>query len=163
MSSLLLSETLLKDIKSTVHTLSYVAGMISNYEKKVSHKYKRESVYTQRDFSPSVIRVEHENIHAYFEKMVESNIFSSNSERLFHAFSGAEATPVVENNLTSYHELGQSSFEAFVESRILKETSTHVVVRKHRLQTFTVKKVSKRKVSNLEKECKLITQWQCKC
>ena len=147
------------DISSTVHTLEYVAEMINNYEMQVAHKYQREKNVLHRDLSPAVIAADHDNICAYFEKMKESEIFSSKNERLFHAFSHKEVSAGVEKDLTTYGDIGKSSYEAYVESKILKQTSVkNTVIRKHRLKTFTAKKCSRSRVTNLEKERKLITK-----
>ena len=147
------------DISSTVHTLEYVAEMINNYDMQVAHKYQREKTVVHRDLSPAVIIADHDNICAYFEKMNESEIFSSQNEHLFHAFTGQDVSAGVEKDMTEYGETGKNSFEAYVESRILKKTSVkHAVIRKHRLKTFSIKKNLRRRVSNLEKERKLITK-----
>ena len=80
------------DISSTVHTLEYVAELINNYDMQVAHKHRRETNTLHRDLSPAVIIADHDNIAAYFEKMEESEIFSSKNEHLFHAFSGHDVS-----------------------------------------------------------------------
>ena len=147
------------DISSSVHTLEYVAKMVHHYGEQVGHKSQTEKNGSQRDLSPAVIIADHNNILAYYKKIQDSEMFSQSNERLFHAFTNAEATAAVENDLTSYAEIGKKSFENFVESRILKKTSVkNTVLKKHRLKTFTVKPCSKRRISSMEKERKLITK-----
>ena len=75
---------------------------------------------------------------------------------LVNKFTQKVANPAQRSDLLNFQSLGQQEFLQRVSSVILKTPSVQTPNRKHRLQTFSEKKVTKSRVSQLEKDRKLI-------
>ena len=74
---------------------------------------------------------------------------------LCNFLENVEATPEQSHDLMSLRSIGQQGFVSIVKSKFLKESSTNIVTRKKRLCTFTITKVQKQRVKQIEKERKL--------
>ena len=57
-----------------------------------------------------------------------------------------KATPEQSHDLLNFRDIGQTAFENYVSSKLLKLTSTNASVRKKRLYTFTQTKSAKLRV-----------------
>ena len=75
---------------------------------------------------------------------------------LLNYFTGKEANPAQQNDLLNFRLIGQQEFLQRISSVILKNPSVHAPNRRRRLQTFSERKVTKSRVTQLEKDKKLI-------
>ena len=146
-----------KNIGRIASTLEFQAELVNNYTRQVA---KAKQPLLQRDFSVSVIRIEHQNITKYYEKWSKTTVFHNTvCSNLYHAFTNKEAPPGVANDLHKYGDIGYQSFMDFVRTRIVNDASVpKAPLRKKRLKTFSKKKKGLRAFSNLEKEKKLIAK-----
>ena len=74
---------------------------------------------------------------------------------LINPFTSAKATDQQASDLLNFRTLGLQEFNSRINYYILREPSSKAPMRRKRLQTFTIKKVSKR-ASQLDKDCKLV-------
>lgn len=151
-----LSRSLPTNMEKISGTLEFQAQLLDNFQSQLS-----DSIFKplQRDFAPSVIMSELQNVKAYFSKVSSCSMFSEDqAHTLYHPFEHTPASAVQQKALLSYREVGNSSYDTYVRFNILNETSTaKPVIRKHRLKTFAKDKVTKRTINYLEKEKKMIT------
>ena len=75
---------------------------------------------------------------------------------LINPFTDKPATAQQSCDLLSFRDIGQREFLNQITFYILKQPSTSAPIRKRRLQTFSVKKVNKPYVSQIEKDRNLI-------
>ena len=75
---------------------------------------------------------------------------------LINSFTNKVASPEQTNDLLSFREIGLNDFLLRIQSCILKLPSVNAPNRKKKLQTFSVRKINKKKVTKLEKDRKLI-------
>ncbi|XP_030853471.1 uncharacterized protein LOC100890520 isoform X1 [Strongylocentrotus purpuratus] len=142
---------------SIAATIQYRAQLINNLATQLGSQ-RRSMLY--RDMQASVVKAEFANVKLYFDKVSSTNMFTPNDQpnNLIHVFSGTIANPQQEKSLCNFRDIGQESYEAYYKVQILHETSVSKPVRrKINLKTFAKDKVRQRRVSDLEKEKKLIT------
>ena len=75
---------------------------------------------------------------------------------LVNKFTKKEANSVQEHDLMNFRLIGQQEFLQRVSAVILQNPSVHAPNRKHRLQTFSERKIAKSRVTQLEKDKRLI-------
>lgn len=75
---------------------------------------------------------------------------------LGNLFTEKHATPEQQHDLLNFREIGQDEFERHVAYYILKEASVHPPLRKKRLQTLSQRKTTRRQLSQLEKDRKVV-------
>ena len=75
---------------------------------------------------------------------------TENNRGLINNFTRKEANPVQQNDLMNFRFLGQQEFLQRISSVILKNPSVHAPNRRRRLQTFSEKKVTKSRDTQLE-------------
>lgn len=151
-----LSHSLPKDMNKLAGTLQQQARLIRNLEEQLGiekiHKY-------QRDLDISVIRSEFENVKLYYTALENNNMFDvAESKPLFQLFTQKQATNAQQKCLLNYRQMGEDAFVAFCHSSILGDTSVKKpVTRRFNLKTFAKEKIRQKKVTDLQKENKLIT------
>ncbi|CAC5414132.1 unnamed protein product [Mytilus coruscus] len=72
---------------------------------------------------------------------MDSKVFDCNinsNRGLMQLFTGNKAEGTIYYDLMNFHNIGISSMDTFIKSRILQESSVTVPVRKHVLKTFTL-------------------------
>ena len=151
------THSLPKHMEQLVGTMEYQAQLVCQFEEQLGlNMYDN----IHRDLQWSVTQSEFKNVTIYFDKFSNTKVFNLQQESsLFHAFSNAIATAVQQKSLLSYRKLGSESYESYYSVHILKQTSVQKPVqKKFRLKTFSKEKLRKKKVTDLEKENKLITQ-----
>lgn len=72
------------------------------------------------------------------------------------SFSKKKASPNQEHDLLSFFAIGEEESKKYIQYYILHEASVSAPQRKKRLATFAEKKVSKTRVSQLEKDRRLV-------
>ncbi len=80
----------------------------------------------------------------------------SSDRGLVNSFTKKNATPEQQHDLLNFRTIGQEEFEKHVAYYILKQASVYPPQRKRRLLTFADRKPSKRQVSQLEKDRRLV-------
>ena len=75
---------------------------------------------------------------------------------LINPFSNKIATPEQSSDLLAFRSIGNCEFLLKTASNILRNPSVNAPTRKRRLRTFTEKKANKQRVSQLERDRKLI-------
>nr|XP_054755303.1 uncharacterized protein LOC129261272 [Lytechinus pictus] len=150
-----LSHSLPKDMDKLAGTVQQQAQLIHNLEEQLGIEKNKKY---QRDLDISVIRSEYENVKLYYSKL-ENNIFEfEESKPLFQLFTKKSATSVQQKCLLNYRQMGEDAFLAFCQTSVLGDTSVRKpVTRRFNLKTFAKEKVRQKKVTDLEKENKLIT------
>ena len=83
-------------------------------------------------------------------KIVESN------RGLINPFSKKKATHEQEHDLSSFRDIGTAEFEKYISYYVLRQASIPLRRRKRRLATFSQRKPSKRQMSQLERDRKLV-------
>ena len=138
-----LSHSLPTDMHKVSQTLEFQSELIKNFQSLAKLRAKC-SVISHK---------------LYFVKLLESRIFYfDQSPSLFQAFTKSVASKVQQNNLLTYRDIGRKSLNLYIKSNILKDASVEKPkIRKHNLQTFTKKKLTKRTINCIEKEKRLIT------
>ena len=107
-----------QNIARIASTLEYQAELVDNYVKQVA---KAKPPLSQRDFSVSIIRIEHQNIKRYYEKWLETTVFHKTvSAQLYHAFTNKEAEPAVSNDLKKYYDIGHQSYMDYIRTQNFK-------------------------------------------
>ncbi|CAH1775834.1 unnamed protein product, partial [Owenia fusiformis] len=123
-----------------------------------SEQYPESGRVNFKESSPKFIEKECANVKQYLEKFSESSAFSvSQSKDLHHAFTGAEANELQKDGLLNYTTIGTEDYSTYVETRILKRPSTIPPRKKHKLHTFTARRITKTKLKQEEKERKFVT------
>ena len=152
------SRSLPKNMDRIAGTIQYQAKLISNIQDELD-VFTPKKIVLHRDLSPSVIKAEFANVKMYFGKLLTTQMFLPNQEpQLYHVFTNVPATKDQQASLLSYRQIGQDSYLLFCKFQILKDSSNKKpVTRRHKLKTFAKSKVTRRRMTNLEKEKKMIT------
>lgn len=101
-----------------------------------------------------------ENIQALSKLIHTKLVFKvpDSNHGLVNPFTDKTATPEQAHDLLKFRSIGQQEFLLRIQYYILKEPSVQAPNRKRRLQTFSEKRVTRQKVSQLERDRKLILQ-----
>ena len=159
-----------KDCKSSIiHSLPDYINRIAQhipYRSKAIKNLQKELFPTQKKkneitgpFStqPNDLKSE-QNIHSQVCALQESGMLlvTENNRGLSNYFTCKEANPAQQNDLLNFQLIGQQEFLQRIASVILKQPSVCAPNRRCRLQTFSEKKIPKSRVTQLEKDKKLI-------
>lgn len=96
------------------------------------------------------------NIHAIMSVVLACSIMEKRPDCGLHTLSNKKASAEQEHDLLSSYQTGSVEFQKYIKHYILKESSVAVPQRKKKLATFAERKVNKSKVSQLEKDRKLM-------
>ena len=98
------------------------------------------------------------NIQAQVSAMKKHSLFSvdGRSSELRNPYTNKEATLQQENDLLNFRSIGEKEFLQRIKSFILKQPSTLAPNRKRHLQTFSAGQKNSRKISQLERDRRLI-------
>ena len=151
-----ISRSLPQNMEKIASTIQYQAKVIHNFENELDISLKTP---VHRDLSPSVIQSEFANVKLYFGKLFETKMFlPDQTPQLHHVFTEAIASKEQQACLLNYRKIGVDAYTVYCKYQILKDVSNKKpVVHRHNLKTFAKSKVSKRKITSLEKEKKMIT------
>ena len=78
------------------------------------------------------------------------------THELSNSFSMKPATPSQQHDLLQFRNIGQEEYKKYVEYYILKKVSVHPPQRKKRLQTLSETRSTKRQISQLERDRRLV-------
>ena len=138
--------------------LPYRARALENLSKQLFHEKKMPTETTSAlSRKPDDLKKEH-NIKCQLEAVSKSGCLEQSpaNRGLINPFSKKVATMQQSCDLLSFRDKGQREFLQYISFYILKQPSTQAPLRKGKLQTFSSKKVNKRRVSQLEKDRNLI-------
>ena len=152
-----LAHSLPKHMDQLVGTIEYQAQLLRTLEDQLGINNSNK---LHRDLQWSVIQSEFNNVKLYYDNVSKTSMFQPVQDpNLIHVVSKVTATPVQQKSLLSYREIGNDSYESYCKSQILNDTSVKKPVkRKFQLKTFAREKLRRKKVTDLEKEKKLIAR-----
>ena len=81
--------------------------------------------------------------------------YQSSNQGLWNFLDKVKATPEQERDMLSFRSIGQEAYEAYMKTKVLKESSTNVPIRKKRLCTFSTTQSEKKRMKQLQREQKL--------
>ena len=145
-------------IQRIAHYLPYRSRTLENMlQQLLLHTASREKEITVFPTSP-VISKHEVNVQAQIQCIEENSLFNlhETDRGLINPFSNKVATPEQEYDLLNYRFMGNKAFLEYVLSTVLKQPSTSTTIRKKRMQTFSEKKPTRKKLSQLEKNSKMI-------
>ena len=92
------------------------------------------------------------------ETIQSSSLFETTIKNrgLFNPFTNQKATQQQSHDLLNFRQIGQEDYELRIANFILRQPSVEAPNRKRRMQTFSVRQVKTRRVSQLEKDKCLI-------
>ena len=98
------------------------------------------------------------NIEAQIQLMLSTGFLPNlcTNHELVNQFVMKYPTPEQQHDLLHFRNIGQDEFERHVSYYILKEASVHPPMRKKRLQTLSQRKVTRRQLSQLEKDRQMV-------
>ena len=128
-----------------------------------------EQVYTEREDintnNTTSLLTKHEaekkqqmNVECQEQKLASSQL-NNTSDNILHLFSTKKLTPEQEHDLVNFRDIGQEEFENRVNYYTLKNPSVQAPRRRKHLLTFSERKTTSKKVSDVEKERRL--QLEC--
>ena len=132
---------------------------MKNFQEQLFPSKRENQKVLSSPFSstPNDIKSE-QNILAQINAMETGNMFPpTNTNRgLINPFTNKEAIAGQQHDLLNFRSIGQQEFLLRITSVILKQPSVHAPNRRRRLQTFSERKVTKSRVTQLEKDKKLV-------
>ena len=152
---------LLDYINRTAQYMPYRSKALKNLQQEILPTAKDKSHSIESPFSslPNDRKCE-QNITPQIEAIHSSGFLAITTENrgLINPFTQKCAIPTEKHNLLNFRAIGEREFLQQITSMILKQPSVHVNAPKcrHRLQTFSERKINKRRVSQLQKDRKLI-------
>ena len=119
--------------------------------------YIAKAINSLLSSNPNDVKRE-ENIQAQIQTIETSKLLiSTDTNRgLINPFTNKEATVGQHHDLLNFRAIGQQEFLLQISSVILKQPSVNAPNRRRRLQTFSERKVTKSRITQLEKDKKLI-------
>ena len=99
-----------------------------------------------------------QNVKVQVETIQSSSLFETTIKNrgLFNPFTNQKATQQQSHDLLNFRQIGQEDYELRIAYFILRQPSVEAPNRKRRMQTFSVRQVKTRRVSQLEKDKRLI-------
>ena len=146
-------------INRIAHYMPYRSKSVKNFQLQLFPTKKDQYTIIKSPLSsnPSDIKCNH-NIQAQIQ-VIETNkllILTDTNRGLINPFTKKEATAGQHHDLLNFRSVGQQEFLLRISSVILKQPSVHAPNRRRRLQTFSERKVNKSRITQLEKDKKLI-------
>ena len=142
-------------INTVAHYLPYRTKAIENFAKYLFPEEKK--TYEVSPLSKNVKRGQ--NVNSQIEAINKSGMleYVCADRGLLNPFSKKTANSQKSLDLLTFRDVGQQEFLNHITFTILKQPSTSTtVVRKRRLQTFSLKKHTKRCISQLQKDRQLL-------
>ena len=141
-------------INTVAHYLPYRTKAIENL---ASYLFPEEKKRDESSALSKNVKREH-NVHCQIEVINSSGMleYVSTDRGLMNPFNKKTASSQQSLDLLTFRDVGQQEFLNHITFTILKQPSTSTVVRKRRLQTFSLKKPTKRRITQLQKDRQLI-------
>ena len=143
-------------MEHTSHYLQFRASCINNLKVQLfPEQRKHKPSFSHKPSSKD--KISDNNIKAMRESIEGHGMFSisTTNQGLWNFLDNIQATPEQSRDLLTFRKIGQSSFEEYISSKLLKQPSIQAPVRKKKLCTFSTSKAEKKRVKQVEKERKL--------
>ena len=138
------------------------------FRSAVLHNIKEQvQLSSESDYNSSEAATTNRNLKASenaeaMKKCISANnvlpVDNASDSNLRNPFSGKTASPAQQIDLLTFRDVGQSDFDTFVQHKYLCTSSVTPIARQHRLKTFANRKVTKRSMSNVQKEKNVVTK-----
>ena len=139
--------------------LPYRSRAIKNIQRQLFPATAESGKKTTTPFTshPNDLKCE-QNVNTIVSLIQEADIlpYSENNRGLHNKFTNKVANAVQQHDLLNFRLIGQEEYLKRVSAVMLKNPSVHAPNRKRRLQTLSDKKVSKSRVTQLEKDKRLV-------
>ena len=139
--------------------LPYRSKAIKNLQSQLfpTTPEKKNSITTPYTTNSNDFKTE-QNVNAMVSLLQEAEIFTmvEKNRGLVNKFTKKEANAVQQHDLMNFRLIGQQEYKQRISAVILKNPSVGAPNRKRRLQTFSEKKVTKSRVTQLEKDRRLV-------
>ena len=162
-----------KDLKSAIvhpstenmNRLSLYIGhrtkMITNLQRQLMKSQPRQRKESQQTTNQPSEQKSIQNIKSIMEKVNCDHMLpltcTGGTQVLRNVFTNKEATALQRHDLLNMRETGQTDFETHVTYTFLTESSVKPILKRKSIRTFAKVKVTKQRLSNAEKEKKLIS------
>ena len=143
-----------KKMEHISNYLQFRSDCINNFKEQIfPEKTKSKNSFKQTSKDRFAVN----NIRAMREAIDKHGMFSSESENrgLWNFLQNQQATPEQSGDLLNHRQIGQKSYEEYVNTKLLKKPSTHTPKHKKHLCTFSVSKVERKRIKRIERERKL--------
>lgn len=161
-TKVIISQVTEATLQKTTLTLQYRITAHKNLLHQIfPHLNCTESLLFDVYTSNSAIKKREENITAMLTEIQGKGLFFSPTANrgLINIFSGVMASPEQCHDLLNFRKIGSNDLENYISHYLLKKPSTNAPVRKNKLLTMaTPKKVSKRLLSQKDKELKQVNK-----
>ncbi len=146
-------------ISRLAHYLPYRSKAVENARTQLFPETKpKESIISSPFSSDSNTKKFEQNVLAILDTITSKSLLEipSGNRGLFNPFSGKQATTQQTHDLLQFRRIGQGEFLLRIAYFILKQPSVEAPNRRRRMQTFSERQVKTRRVSQLEKDKKLV-------
>ena len=146
-------------INRIAHYVPYRTKVLDNLKLKMFPEAKQEEPTISSPFSSNPTDRKCEmNIQAQISAVNNHSLFpvDGSTRELVNPFTNKEATLQQTNDLLNFRATGEKEFSQRITSFILKEPSRQAPNRKRHLQTFSAGQRNTRKISQLERDKRLI-------
>ena len=139
--------------------IPYRSKAIKNLQNELfpTRMQKKNNITAPFSTKPNDMKCE-QNVCAQVSILQETGMLSITEQNrgVMNYFTKKEANAAQQNDLLNFRCIGQQEFLQRISSVTLKNPSVHAPNRRRRLQTFSEKKINKSRVTQLEKDKKLI-------
>ena len=139
--------------------IPYRSKAIKNIQTELfpTKKLRRNNILIPFSTCPNDIKCE-QNVCAQVKAIQDVGMLSlvEKNRGLINFFERKEANPAQQNDLLNFRAIGQEEFLRRVSSVLLKQPSVNAPKRRHRLQTFSAKKITKSRITQLERDKNLV-------
>ena len=160
-----------KDLKGAVirSTDAYLqkTSLFFNYRINLLKHFKAQLYPEEKSFQyeptimttdPAIIKM-FRNVSKMARSISEAQLLptqTSKNRGLINSFTNNVATPEQANDILAFRNIGEEALDNYITHVIIGEPSTTNVVRRHKLLTMASPKTTKRKLSQKEKENKVV-------
>ncbi len=146
-------------INRIAHYMPYRSKAVQNLKNQIIPPKPDQKPSVQSPFSsnPNDSKCER-NILAQIDAATTNNLLAitDTNRGLINPFTNKQATAIQHHDLMNFRSIGQQEFLLRTASVVLRQPSVKAPNRRKRLQTFSERKVNKSRLSQLEKDKKLI-------
>ena len=150
--------------KACISVFSYLIQAQKNLQNQFFPEMNKVPVYfPEADIfttEPRIVKKE-ENVSAVMSDVETTQLLPANvtNRSIINTFTGKKATTEQTHDMLNFRTLGQQYYENFVKYRILWTPSTSEAPQcKHHLLTMAAPKLSKQRITQKDKEHKLVTR-----
>ena len=146
-------------INRIAHYIPYRTKSLENLKHQIFPETKCEEVTITSSFTSKSDDKKYElNVQAQISAIKVYSLFpvEGSNRGLVNPFTKKVASPSQSSDLLNFRSIGQKEFLQRINSFILKQPSVNAPNRKRHLQTFSERQTNKRRISQLERDKRLI-------